>query len=220
MTSAMAILLACLADTGFAHDPSRTKVTWNGDVARLVAARCLRCHSPDGKGPMSLATYEDARPWAKAMREEVLARRMPKWHAAPGYGQFLNDPTLSPFEVALIVSWVDGGAPRGPEPPQLQVARAAGPAPRRPPRAHRQRCDVSRLPAGRLVALSVDLPEHDSAGLMVRFPDGRREILAWIRHFEREFQETYRLANPLALTAGARLIVESTGPCSVTLLME
>ena len=59
-------------------------------------ARCIRCHSPDGKGPMSLVTYEDARPYASAMREEVLARRMPKWHAARGYGQFANDPRSRP----------------------------------------------------------------------------------------------------------------------------
>ena len=51
--------------------------------------------SPDGRGPMSLATYEDARPWARAIKEEVMTRRMPKWHAVRGYGDFSNDPSLS-----------------------------------------------------------------------------------------------------------------------------
>ncbi len=64
---------------------------------------------------MSLATYEEARPWARAIKEEILTRRMPKWHAARGYGDFSNDPSLSPFEIALIVAWADGGAPRGTE---------------------------------------------------------------------------------------------------------
>ena len=59
---------------------------------------------------MSLAVYEDARPWAKAIKEEVLTRRMPKWHAARGYGDFSNDPSLSPFEIALIASWADAGS--------------------------------------------------------------------------------------------------------------
>ncbi len=62
---------------------------------------------------MSLASYEAARPWARAIKEEVLTRRMPKWQAARGYGDFSNDPSLSPFQIALVVAWADGGAPRG-----------------------------------------------------------------------------------------------------------
>ncbi len=61
---------------------------------------------------MALTTYEEARPWARAIREEVLARRMPKWHVVRGYGNFSNDPSLSAFEVALFAAWADGGAPR------------------------------------------------------------------------------------------------------------
>ena len=96
-----------------AHDRITTRVTWNGDIARIVAARCLGCHVADGRGPMSLATYEDARPWARAIKEEVLTRRMPRWQAVRGYGDFSNDPSLSSFEIALLPAWVDGGAPRG-----------------------------------------------------------------------------------------------------------
>ena len=80
--------LLALARCAHAHDPITTRVTWNGDIARIVEARCVRCHSPDGRGPMSLVTYEDARPWAKAIKEEVMTRRMPKWHAVRGYGDF------------------------------------------------------------------------------------------------------------------------------------
>jgi len=54
----------------------------------------------------------ETRPWARAIKEQVLARRMPKWHAARGFGSFANDPTLTPFEIALLVSWIDGGLPR------------------------------------------------------------------------------------------------------------
>ena len=71
----------------------------------------MTCHSPGGRAPMPLTTYEEARPWAKAIKEEVLARRMPKWHVVRGYGDFKNDPSLSAFEIALVAAWADGGAP-------------------------------------------------------------------------------------------------------------
>ena len=95
--------------------PSTARSPGTATSAGWCSPRCVRCHSPRATGPMSLITYEDARPWARAMREEVLSRRMPKWHAARGYGEFANDPRLSPFDIALVVAWVDGGAIRGPQ---------------------------------------------------------------------------------------------------------
>ena len=62
---------------------------------------------------MSLMSYEDARPWAKAIKLEVLRRSMPPWGAVKGFGTFENDRSLSLTEVALISSWVEGGAPEG-----------------------------------------------------------------------------------------------------------
>jgi len=62
---------------------------------------------------MSLATYEEARPWAKAIKEELLEKRMPPWHAVKGYGDFRNVPPLTQREIDMIVNWVEGGAPRG-----------------------------------------------------------------------------------------------------------
>jgi hypothetical protein len=208
-------LLVCAARPG-AHDPSRTKVTWAGDIERLVHARCIRCHSPDGKGPMSLVTYEDARPYANAMREEVLARRMPKWHAARGYGQFANDPSLSPFDIALIVSWVDGGALRG------DPAKPATPVPPRQVARHAARkvtlpCRDVAIPAGRLLGVTPVMAEGASAGFSVSLPGGRDEILAWIRDYEKEFQETYWLETPLRLPPGSRLHAEAPAGCRITL---
>ena len=104
--SAAAVVLA-------AHDPIKSRVTWAGDISPIIEARCASCHSANARGTMSLATYEDARPWARAIKEEVLTRRMPTWHAVRGYGDFSNDPSLSAFEIALIAAWADGGAPRG-----------------------------------------------------------------------------------------------------------
>jgi hypothetical protein len=58
---------------------------------------------------MSLVTYEEVRPWAKAMRKAVLSRQMPPWHADPRYGEFANDRRLTEVEIATIKAWVDSG---------------------------------------------------------------------------------------------------------------
>ena len=109
LTSCFAFLL--ISCSLAAHDRITTKVTWDREIAPIVEARCVKCHSPGGRAPMPLTTYQEARPWAKAMKDEVLARRMPKWHVVRGYGDFRNDPSLSAFEIALIAAWADGGAP-------------------------------------------------------------------------------------------------------------
>jgi hypothetical protein len=64
---------------------------------------------------MSLETYEEARPWAKAIKEEILEKRMPPWHAVKGYGKFRNAPAITQRDVDMIVNWVEGGAPKGDE---------------------------------------------------------------------------------------------------------
>jgi hypothetical protein len=205
----------------YGHDPITTKVTWTRDIAPLVEARCVRCHRPDGRGPMSLVTFEDARPWAKAIKEEVMTRRMPKWHAARGYGDFANDPSLSPFEIAMLVSWVDGGAPKDP-PRNTPAGPAALPsAPTRSAVASQAGrdvtfpCNAQPLPTGRLLAVRPRLEPGGTAGISVTLPDGRREIVAWIRGFEPDFEETYWLRTPLVLPRGSRLLVEATGACSI-----
>lgn len=98
---------------GRAHEPITTKVRFNKEVVRIFQRSCLGCHRPGGAAPMSLATYEEARPWAKAIKEELLEKRMPPWHAVKGYGEFSNVPPLTQREIGLIVNWVEGGAPKG-----------------------------------------------------------------------------------------------------------
>jgi hypothetical protein len=61
---------------------------------------------------MPLTTYDEVRPWARAIKDQILTRRMPIWHAAHGYGAFANDPSLTPAEMATVAAWVDGGQPR------------------------------------------------------------------------------------------------------------
>jgi hypothetical protein len=95
-----------------AHEPITTTVRFNKEVVRILQRSCLGCHHADGIA-MSLATYDEARPWAKAIKEEVLNKRMPPWHAVKGFGDFRNAPPLTQREIDLLVNWVEGGAPKG-----------------------------------------------------------------------------------------------------------
>jgi mono/diheme cytochrome c family protein len=87
--------------------------TFAKDVAPIFYAKCVECHRPTMFAPMSLVKFEDARPWARSIRNRVAERTMPPWGADPQHGEFKNDPRLTDKEVATIVAWVDGGAPRG-----------------------------------------------------------------------------------------------------------
>ena len=109
-------LLLCLFLTrpASSHDPVTTSVTFNKEIIRILQRSCLDCHAPGRiKGDISLATFEDARPWAKAIKEEVLEKRMPPFQAVKGYGNFHNSYLLSQREIELLISWIEGGAPRG-----------------------------------------------------------------------------------------------------------
>jgi hypothetical protein len=113
-------LAAALVITGapavYAQSPAPARqVTFTKDVAPILQRSCQNCHRPGSIAPMSLLTYEDARPWARSMKNRVSQRQMPPWHVdrAIGIRKFKDDPSLSDAEVATIVGWVDAGAPRG-----------------------------------------------------------------------------------------------------------
>lgn len=100
--------------TGSTHEPITTKVMFNKEVIRILNRNCLACHAPGKiKSDISLTTYEEARPWAKAIKEEVLEKRMMPFQAVKGYGKFQHDYVLPQRDVEQLVSWIEGGAPRG-----------------------------------------------------------------------------------------------------------
>ena len=102
--------------TATAAAQARPQVTFTKDVAPILQRSCQNCHRPGSIGPMSLLTYEDARPWARSMRTRVSLRQMPPWHVDRDAGtihKFKDDPSLSNEEIAAIVAWVDGGTLRG-----------------------------------------------------------------------------------------------------------
>lgn len=103
-----------IAASILAAEPGKTKgVSFTEDVAPIFLKRCVNCHRPGEVAPMSLLTYEDARPWAKSIRNAVANRDMPPWDADPKYGTFSNDISLSQSEIDTVVQWVDQGARRG-----------------------------------------------------------------------------------------------------------
>ncbi len=88
-----------------------TVPTFNKEVLPILQKHCQGCHRPGEVAPMSLLTYKDARPWAKAMKVAVVTQKMPPWFAE--FGHFANDRTLSPADLNTLVSWADNGAPEG-----------------------------------------------------------------------------------------------------------
>src|SRR5262245_4989156 len=87
--------------------------TFTKDVAPVMYKHCAGCHRSGDMAPMSLLTYEEARPWAKSIREKVASGQMPPWHAVAPHGTFVNDRRLSEQEKDTLIRWVDGGAPKG-----------------------------------------------------------------------------------------------------------
>src|SRR5262249_7788994 len=109
------ILIVGIGSPAFAAQAPAQQVTFTKDVAPILQNKCQVCHRPGTFAPMSLLTYEEARPWAKAIKEKTLAREMPPWHIDKNVGirHFQNDRSLSEEEIATLVKWVDGGAQKG-----------------------------------------------------------------------------------------------------------
>src|SRR5437879_380457 len=109
---------ACVALSALvvgADSPRPAQVTFAKDVAPIFQAKCQECHQPNSIAPMSLISYQDARPWARSIRERVATRQMPPWHIdrSVGVQKFKNDLSLTDDQVETIVRWVDGGSPEG-----------------------------------------------------------------------------------------------------------
>ena len=114
------------AQVSFAAGSPPAEVTYAGDVAAIIQNNCVVCHRPGGIGPMDLVTYEDARRYARRIREQVANRLMPPYYYDRDIGiqELQHDWRLSEEDIATVVAWVDQGAPLGdpadlPPPPAL-----------------------------------------------------------------------------------------------------
>jgi hypothetical protein len=109
-------LVACpIVTAGMAAAQSANTVTFSKDVAPIFQQKCEGCHRPGEMAPMPLVTWEQVRPWAKAIKQRVVSRQMPPWHVDPNVGvqEFQNDMSLSQAQIDTITRWVDADAPQG-----------------------------------------------------------------------------------------------------------
>jgi hypothetical protein len=208
------LLLLSLATAALAHEPVTTRLTWSQEISRIVYKHCYSCHREKGSAPMPLVTYEESRPWAKAIKEEVLSRSMPPWGAAKGFGDFRDDASLSQDEMNRLAEWVEGGAPQGdsqylPTPPAVASLG-------KPPAGIR----VRNLPGKNAVTLLGVRPLADAAEVRVTglLPDGNIIPLIWLRKYKRDWNRTFIFRDPLQLPAGS--VVKATSPLPLEWLIK
>lgn len=105
--------LLLLYGAGTATAVTTEPITFSRDVAPILSSKCVSCHSPGNIAPMSLQSYKDVRPWLEEIREKVVSRQMPPWHAAPGEIEFANERRLSDQEIEKITTWIQQGGKEG-----------------------------------------------------------------------------------------------------------
>ena len=194
------------AATAPAHDIITTPITWDREISRIVYERCASCHHEGGQA-FSLMTYAETRPWAVAIKEEVLERRMPPWGAVKGFGDFRNDQALTPEQLELIISWVGGGVPEG-------EAKDLAPE----PKFDKPRMDVD---ANGVISVSGEfqfhkdfsldgllpkiVPEDAAFQITAELPDGSIEPLLWFEHYHAKFAHPFLYRNAIELPAGTKI---------------
>ena len=112
LSGALGVILMSAASS---EAQTSASVTFSKDIAPIFQAKCQACHQPNSIAPMSLITYQEARPWARSIKDRVARRQMPPWHIDPSVGvtKFKNDMSLSEAQIDTVVKWVDAGAPQG-----------------------------------------------------------------------------------------------------------
>ncbi len=93
--------------------PAVAQPVFYKDILPILQTHCQECHRAGEIAPMPFLTYAETRPWAKAIREQTIARKMPPWFADPNYGHFANDRSLSKAEIDTLTTWANTGAPAG-----------------------------------------------------------------------------------------------------------
>jgi hypothetical protein len=123
----LSIAIAAALGLAASAQQAASPVTFSRDVAPILQKACQNCHRPGAIAPMSLLTYQDARPWARSIKAKVTSREMPPWYIDRhvGISKFKDDPSLTDAEIATIVRWVDAGAPAG-DPKEMPPARVFG----------------------------------------------------------------------------------------------
>jgi hypothetical protein len=218
---ALVTLAIFLSVHSSAHDVITTPITFSREISRLLYSRCAVCHRPGGSA-FSLLTYAEARPWAKAIKDEVLERRMPPWGAVKGFGEFQGDRGLTQEQLELIAEWVEGGAPEGdpqylPKTSNVQPESSGGPAPGGLPVDGELTLKTAVTVAG---VRAKEVPEGSSFMAVAELPDGTIEPLLWIYNYQPRFDHPYWYSAPLRFPAGARIEITPRGSGGIALLMR
>lgn len=194
-----------------AHDVISTKVTWNREISRIIFDRCVSCHREDGSA-FSLTTYQAARPWAKAIEEETLERRMPPFGAIKGFSDLQDDQSLMQEQLELISDWVAGGAPEG-DPRLLPKTSPLAPVVPAAPETGEEHVIAGETVLHRQVIFTGVRPKTLHQGSTVQVvairPDGGVTPLIWIYKFDPRFERTYYFRKPLTFPAGTRIVTSS-----------
>jgi hypothetical protein len=200
-----------------AHEPITTKLTWTQEISRIVYKRCASCHREGGAAPMALLTYDETRPWAKAIRDEVAERRMPPWGAVKGFGEFRNDASLTDPEIEMIVLWVEGGAPKGDD---IYLPPVPAPEIRKPAPAARGLSIRGETTLARGVVATGIAPREMKPGaslqIVARLPDGSVQNLLWLRNTRSEWKRAFYFREPLKLPKGTLIAVH---PASAAVIL-
>ena len=209
------------AVSAFPHELITTRIFWTQHISRIFYRSCISCHRAEGSS-FPLTRYREVRPWAKAIKNEVLNRRMPPWNAVKGFGQFKNDISLSEREIALISSWVEGGAPEGHRIylPPMPTGESLADEPE--PDTEPFRIQEGVVLTEPLTAIGVrpgKLAVGASLEVVAYGPDGSRRYLIWLRDYAPEWERSYYFRQPVVFPAGTRLSVFPTNGASASLLI-
>lgn len=190
-----------------AHPLYTTKITWSREVSRIMYNKCASCHRQGGSS-FSLMTYQEARPWAESIKQQVLTRRMPPWNAVKGFGEFKNDHGLAQEDIQLIAEWVEGGAPQGnplylPPKPDFSLVKTQN-------NVSEKRIALSgpttlKQPVQAIAIEPTQIPSTESLQVVAQRPDGSTEPLIWIEKFNPQFNTTYYFRNPLTFPSGTKI---------------
>lgn len=208
------VATAC-ATSAHAHDIITTNLTYTRDISGILMRRCLACHGTGDSIP--LTKYDEVRPWAVDIKEQVLSRAMPPWGAVKGFGDLEPDHALSQEEIMIISAWVIGGAPNGnpalaPR-PQQKIS-----VPRDPNFRDLQTVATRTTLESPISLLGIrPLPAKtvNSSRVIARLPDGRIQPLVWLYQYSAKSTHVFFFRKPVALPAGT--LIESSEPLRFTL---
>jgi hypothetical protein len=202
--------VAVLSIPLLAHDIITTKLTYWRDISPILEKRCTSCHSAGSAIP--LTSYQEVRPWAIDIKDEVLTRSMPPWGAVKGFGDLLPDNSLTEEEITIIAAWVVGGAPAGKPMPRAAINSSSAAA-ETEKSADAVLIDGYRVLRSPLILTGIrpqPTQTVKSAKITATFPDRHVEPLLWLYEYDPKLQKVFLFRRPLRLPPGT--IIESSAP--------